>query len=56
MAQSIEDMHMWSPNTTPYIKTATNIYNTDYLPILFYKCFAFYVNICLSLQKNTLVR
>lgn len=41
---------------TLYIKTATNIYNTDYLPILSYKYFAFYLHICLSLQKNTLVR
>lgn len=52
MAQAIEDMHMWSPNITLYIKTAKNIYNTDYLPILSYKCFAFYVNICFSLQKT----
>ena len=35
MAQSIEDTHMWSPNITLYIKTATSIYNTDYFPMNF---------------------
>jgi hypothetical protein len=56
MAQSIEDIPMRSPNVTLHIKIATNIYNTDYLPILSYNCFAFCVNICLSLQTLTLVR
>jgi len=52
MAQSIEDMHMWSHNVTFYIKIAKNIYNADYLPILSYKCFAFYVNICFFVTEK----
>jgi hypothetical protein len=56
MAQSIEDMHMQSPNITLHIKTATNIYNTDFLPIISYNCFAFHVNIYRFRQTLILVR
>ena len=41
MVRSIEYMHMWSLNTTLYIKIATNIYNTDYLLIISFKCSSF---------------